>query len=158
MRFPFTISSIPTFQFLAAPFASAAARLFPKAVFRMSANPTVLVVDDVDATRQGLAQLLRLLGYDAREASNGDEALERLREDPRICVVVLDLLMPGTDGYSFRAQQLRDPAIAHIPAIVFTGRELQLDEVTEILQVADVFQKPVSADALCEAVSRYCHQ
>lgn len=123
----------------------------------MSSNPTVLVVDDVDATRQGLAQLLRLLGYDAREASNGREALEQLREDPRICVVVLDLLMPGTNGYWFREQQLKDPSIAHIPAIVFTGRELQGND-TETLKVDEVFQKPVSADALCEAVSRFCNQ
>src|ERR687895_1322709 len=96
----------------------------------MPANPTVLVVDDVDATRQGLAQLLQLLGYDTREASNGDEALQRLREDPRIRVVVLDLLMPGTNGYWFREQQLSDPSIAHIPTIVFTGRELGHDDVT----------------------------
>ena len=123
----------------------------------MSSNPTVLVVDDVDATRQGLAQLLRLLGYDAREASNGREALEQLREDPRICVVVLDLLMPGTNGYWFREQQLKDPSIAHIPAIVFTGRELQGND-TETLKVDELFQKPVSADALCEAVSRLCNQ
>jgi CheY-like chemotaxis protein len=122
----------------------------------MALNPAVLVVDDVDATRQGLAQLLRLLGYDAREASSGSEGLQRLREDPGICVIVLDLLMPGTNGYWFREQQLKDPAIAHIPAIVFSGRELQQDELTQSLQVADVFQKPVSADALCAAVSRYC--
>jgi CheY-like chemotaxis protein len=124
----------------------------------MSSNPTVLVVDDVDATRQGLAQLLRLLGYDTREASNGSEGLQQLREDPRICVVVLDLLMPGTNGYWFREEQLKDPSIAHIPAIVFTGRDLQGNDVNETLKVADVFQKPVSADALCEAVSRYCQQ
>jgi CheY-like chemotaxis protein len=123
----------------------------------MSCNPTVLVVDDVDATRQGLAQLLRLLGYDTREASNGREGLQRLRDEPRICVVVLDLLMPGTNGYWFREEQLKDPSIAHIPAIVFTGRELQAADVTNTLKVVDVFQKPVSADALCEAVSRYCH-
>jgi CheY-like chemotaxis protein len=124
----------------------------------MSGNPTVLVVDDVDATRQGLAQLLRLLGYDTREASNGREGLQRLREDPDIRVVVLDLLMPGTNGYWFREEQLKDPSIAHIPAIVFTGRELEPDHVTNTLKVVDVFQKPVSADTLCEAVSRYCHQ
>jgi CheY-like chemotaxis protein len=124
----------------------------------MSSNPTVLVVDDVDATRQGLAQLLRLLGYDTREAANGREGLEQLREDPRICVVVLDLLMPGTNGYWFREEQLKDPSIAHIPAIVFTGRDLQGNDVNETLKVAEVFQKPVSADALCEAVSRYCQQ
>ena len=119
--------------------------------------PTVLIVDDADATRSGLVRLFQLRGYDTREAVNGADGLQRLREDPSINVVVLDLMMPGTNGYWFREQQLKDPSIAHIPAIVFTGRELQGD-ATETLKVAEVFQKPVSADALCEAVGRYCQQ
>lgn len=118
-------------------------------------TPTVLIVDDVDATRSGLAQLLQLLGYDTREAANGDEGLKRLREEPRISVVVLDLLMPGSNGFWFREQQLKDPAIADIPIIVFTGFEAN-DALLQALKVTEVLQKPVSADALCDAVSRHC--
>ncbi len=101
--------------------------------------------------------MLRLLDYDAREAASGAEALRILREEPDICVIVLDLLMPGTDGYWFRQEQLRDPVIAHVPAVVFTGSPLDLDVARDVLKVEDVFQKPVPADALCAAVSRYCH-
>jgi CheY-like chemotaxis protein len=116
----------------------------------------VLIVDDVDATRRGLAQLLQLLGYETLEAANGDEGLQRLREEPRIRVVVLDLLMPGSNGYWFREQQLKDPAIADVPIIVFTGSETN-DTLMQALRVTEVLQKPVSADALCAAVSRHCH-
>ena len=119
---------------------------------------TVLVVDDVDATRGGLADLLRLRGYRAREAGNAMEGLRILREEQGVRVVVLDVMLPGASGFWFREQQLKDPSIAHIPASVFTGRELHGDDLSQTLKVSDVFQKPVSADALCEAVSRYCHQ
>jgi CheY-like chemotaxis protein len=118
-------------------------------------TPTVLIVDDVHATRSGLAQLLQLLGYDTREAANGDDGLKCLRAEPAIRVVVLDLLMPGSNGYWFREQQLKDPRIADIPIIVFTGSETN-DALMQALKVTEVLQKPVSADALCAAVSRHC--
>lgn len=63
--------------------------------------------------------------------------------------------MPGSNGYWFREQQLNDPAIAHIPIIVFTGSEAN-DVPLRALKVTEVLQKPVSADVLCEAVSRHC--
>jgi CheY-like chemotaxis protein len=115
----------------------------------------VLVVDDVDATRTGLAELLQLLGYQTEEAANGVEALARLRANPRIGVVVLDLLMPGANGFWFREEQLKDPQIADVPVIVFTGSETS-DALTQALKVSEVLHKPVSADTLCAAVSRYC--
>jgi CheY-like chemotaxis protein len=115
----------------------------------------VLIVDDADATRTGLAQLLQLLGYATEEARNGAEGLERLRANARIAVVVLDLLMPGPNGFWFREEQLKDSAIADIPVVVFTGAETT-DVLTQALKVTEVLHKPVSADALCEAVGRYC--
>lgn len=115
----------------------------------------VLIVDDVDATRTGLSQLLELLGYQTEEASNGSEALQRLRDNSRIGVVVLDLLMPGENGYWFRERQLMDPAIADVPVIVFTGADTN-DALTQALRVTEVLHKPISADLLCQAVSRYC--
>ena len=115
----------------------------------------VLVVDDVDATRNGLAELLRTLGYDACAARNGAEGLQMLRAEARICAVVLDLRMPGTSGYWFREQQLQDPAIAGVPVIVFTGAGKQ-DDIAK-LQVSEVLIKPLSVDRLLEAISRCCN-
>ena len=113
----------------------------------------VLVVDDVDATRHGLAELLRLRGYTAHEAKNGAEGIEVLREHPDTGVVVLDLVMPGTNGFWFREQQLREPALAHGPVIVFTGAD---DVPNPQLMFEDVLRKPVSVDALVAAVERCC--
>ena len=117
--------------------------------------PFDLMVDDVDATRNGLAELLRTLGYAACAARNGAEALEMLRAEPRICAVVLDLRMPGTSGYWFREQQLNDPAIAGVPVIIFTGAGKQDDIVR--LKVNEVLVKPLSVDRLLEAISRCCN-
>ena len=115
----------------------------------------VLIVDDVDATRTGLTELLQLLGFETEEARDGEGGLQRLRANPRIAVVVLDLLMPGASGYWFRERQLNEPAIADVPVIVFTGSETT-DVLTQALKVTEVLHKPVSADALCEAIGRYC--
>jgi len=113
----------------------------------------VLVVDDVDATRQGLVELLRLRGYASHEAKNGVEGIAVLRQHPDTCVVVLDLTMPGTNGFWFRQQQLQDPALAGVPVIVFTG--LAKEERFEGLQVSEVLFKPFSVDRLFEAIARY---
>ena len=114
----------------------------------------VLVVDDVEATRSGLAQLLQLRGFQTREAANGAEALHIVRAHRDVCAVVLDLGMPGTDGYWFREQQLRDPEIAGIPVIVFSA-SIEADQARD-LGIADVCQKPFSLDQLFEAVNRAC--
>jgi two-component system, cell cycle sensor histidine kinase and response regulator CckA len=119
----------------------------------MRPTPSVLVVDDVDATRHGLAELLRLRGYVPREAKNGAEGIEVLRQHPDICVVVLDLTMPGTSGLWFREQQLMEPALAHVPVIVFTGSATA--EELRRLAVTDVLMKPFSVDELFAAIARH---
>ena len=114
----------------------------------------VLVVDDVDATRHGLVELLRLRGYAAHEAKNGAEGIEVLREHPDTGVVILDLTMPGTNGFWFREQQLNHPALAHVPVIVFTA-SAKVEELHR-LAVADVLLKPFSVDDLFAAIERHC--
>lgn len=112
---------------------------------------TVLVVDDVAATRSGLAELLRLKGFHVREAADGEEGLRWLRDDPRIDAVILDLLMPVTNGYWFREQQLQDPALARVPVLVFTGAG-DADAARDRLQVSAVLHKPVDVGQLLETL------
>ena len=118
-------------------------------------HATVLVVDDVAATRDGLATLLRLRGYQAHEAGNAVEGLRVLREERGIQVVVLDVMLPGANGFWFREQQLQDPAIADIPVILFTAAP-DVDVNTTPFPVQAVVKKPVAVDALFELLARYC--
>ena len=116
---------------------------------------TVLVIDDNDATRNGLVQLLNLRGYRTAAAANGRDGLECLRGDRAIAVVVLDLTMPVTDGYWFRTAQRADPTIAHIPLIVFTGAgDAQLDEA--LLAGAHVLHKPLGIPQLLDTIASHC--
>lgn len=103
----------------------------------------------------GLAELLRLRGYDTHGASDGAEGLKILRENPHVCAVVLDLTMSGTSGYWFREQQLKEPLIAGIPVIVFTGAGKE-EDIAAILKVSEVLLKPLSVDRLLVAISRCC--
>ena len=62
--------------------------------------PQILVVEDDDAIRELVSDVLRDDGYDVREATNGVEALGRIREE-RPDLIVLDLMMPVMDGWTF---------------------------------------------------------
>lgn len=116
---------------------------------------TVLIIDDNDATRDGLVQLLSLRGYRTAAAANGRDGLEHLRRDRAIAVVVLDLTMPIRDGYWFRTEQRADPTIAHIPLIVFTGvGDAQLDEA--MLAGACVLHKPLGIQQLLDTIALHC--
>lgn len=117
-------------------------------------RPAVLVVDDVLATRAGIVQLLELRGYRAVSAPDGASALDLMQRDPSIGLVILDLAMPQTDGYWLRAEQLKDPRLAAIPVIVFTGKTREV--AGRALQGVEVLTKPLAVDRLFAAVERYC--
>jgi CheY-like chemotaxis protein len=80
----------------------------------------VLVVEDDPDVAELLALVLAGAGYDPVVAHEGREALEILREQ-RPQLILLDLMMPGMNGWEFRAAQRADPAVASIPVIVMTG-------------------------------------
>lgn len=66
-----------------------------------TAPPLILVVDDEDDLRDSVADLLREEGFDVRGARNGQDALALLQELPHCSLVLLDLMMPGMNGYEF---------------------------------------------------------
>lgn len=109
----------------------------------------LLVVDDDDATREAIADALRDEGLDVREARDGLEALERLRDDPLPDVIVLDEVMPGISGAEFRRRQLQDPRLASVPVVVATGQPLRASS-----ELADLprLQKPFGLYALVSTV------
>lgn len=118
--------------------------------------PVLLVEDDLDILEMG-RELLEQSGLRVETAVNGAEALVRLSEMERPCVILLDLFMPVMDGLEF-LQTLRadrDRARAAIPVVVVSaavGRDAD-----EASLMADGFlRKPVPVGTFLEAVSRYC--
>ncbi len=117
----------------------------------MSAPAYVLVIDDEPDARSMLTALLAGEGHRVATARNGAEAIERLCEPgPTPDVILLDLDMPGMDGYRFRDLQQRYLRWATIPVIVIAG-VVPSDRV-EALNAAAVFTKPVAVESLLAAV------
>jgi CheY-like chemotaxis protein len=114
---------------------------------------TILVVDDDAAVVRPLARFLELEGFRPVTATNGFEALSYLRGGGGASVIILDLRMPVMDGWAFRREQLRDPALAQIPVVVLTGADQ--DRVSEILAAA-TFQKPYQLAELTTAIRQLC--
>jgi CheY-like chemotaxis protein len=69
--------------------------------------------------------------------------------------VVLDLMMSNGSGWSFREEQLRDPAISDIPVIVFTSAR-QSDALRYVLKTTDILHKPVAIDDLIDTIGQRC--
>jgi PAS domain S-box-containing protein len=92
-----------------------------------SGTAHVLVVEDDEATRDLITRTLALAGHRVTTAENGRVGLDRLGPaNPDI--VILDLMMPVMDGFTFLAELRAQPAYAHLPVIVATARELSGDE------------------------------
>jgi CheY-like chemotaxis protein len=121
----------------------------------MAHKHVVLIVEDDLAAREPLEELLRQEGLDVQLASDGAEAHEHLRGGVRPCVILLDLLMPGMNGYEFRAEQMRDPALAKIPVVVLSG-DAFIDEKALQLGIDDYLRKPVDADQFIAAIESHC--
>jgi CheY-like chemotaxis protein len=90
-------------------------------------GPSVLIIDDDSNSREALAELLADEGYVVAAAANGAEGLAYLRSGQPAHVILLDLMMPGVDGWDFRAEQKRDAALAQIPVIVMSAAGKLLD-------------------------------
>ncbi len=84
-------------------------------------RPFVLIVDDDESARVVLSEILLEAGLDVVVASDGAEALDRLREHPSPRVVLLDLLMPRVGGWRVLAVMRENPRLARIPVVVVTG-------------------------------------
>lgn len=115
----------------------------------------VLVVDDDGNVRRAIAQMLRMSGFAALEAATATEAIETMRGESPIAMVLLDLNMGPMDGRALREAQLADPRLAAIPTVILTGAPLaEVDDAT--LRADDYLLKPVGREHLVSVVSAYC--
>ena len=119
-----------------------------KSTGRLEPLATVLLVDDEDQLRRVMKDLLEREGYRVAEAQNGIEALDQVdRHAPDI--IVLDLNLPGLDGYGVLSHLRSRPATAKIPVVVLTARGDEDNEVRVLELGADDFlSKPFRARAL----------
>jgi CheY-like chemotaxis protein len=113
----------------------------------------ILIVEDDLDVRDALTQVLEFEGYAVVGATNGQEAIDRLREGNLPSLILLDLMMPVMDGPQFRAAQMSDPSIADIPVIVISA-DGKVEQKAASLGVAAYMKKPLDVDSLLDLIAR----
>lgn len=115
----------------------------------------VLIVDDIRSELMLIANALRPLGYQCLEASDGSQAVAIAKAE-KPDVILMDVVMPGQDGFATCRQLKRDPATKDIPVIMVTSKGGESDRFWGQRQGAsDYLTKPFSPDDLIATVRRY---
>jgi len=118
------------------------------------ATPVILVVDDDPVIVRLLEINLSLEGFAIVATTRGEEAV-RLAKERRPALLLLDLMMPGMDGWAVREALLEDPTTADIPVVVVSARTQDEDrERGYALKVAAYITKPFDPAELVETVRR----
>ena len=108
----------------------------------------ILLVDDSKTELHHLSELLTKRGYSIRTAENGEEAMRRLAED-KPDLILMDVVMPGQNGFQLTRAITRDPLYADVPIIMCTSKNQETDRVWGMRQGArDYITKPVDSDEL----------
>ena len=115
----------------------------------------ILVVDDSKTELHAMSELLNRRGYTVRTAHNGEEALQRLAEE-RPDLILMDVVMPGQNGFQLTRTITRDPRYAGLPVIMCTSKNQETDRVWGLRQGArDYVVKPVQADELIAKIKLF---
>ena len=113
----------------------------------------ILVVDDSPTERHVLLELLTRNGYQVSTAESGEEGIEKARAElPDL--ILMDVVMPGLNGYQATRTLTRDETTRQIPIIVCTSKGQETDKIWGLRQGAiDYLIKPVNADELLARIA-----
>ena len=115
----------------------------------------ILLVDDSKTELHHLSDLLGKRGYSVRTAENGEEAMRRLSED-KPDLILMDVVMPGQNGFQLTRAITRDPLFADVPVIMCTSKNQETDKVWGMRQGArDYVVKPVDTDELISKIRAF---
>jgi len=115
----------------------------------------ILLVDDSKTELHVLSELLTKRGYKVRTAENGEEALRRLQEE-KPDLILMDVVMPGQNGFQLTRAITRDPNFADVPVIMCTSKNQETDRVWGMRQGArDYVVKPVNPEELLSKIKAF---
>jgi len=101
-----------------------------------AAVPTVLVIDDDATVRELLKETLVNGGYRTLLAASGEEGINKaIEREPDL--IILDLMMPGMNGFDVMTNLRRNPSVADIPVLIFTAKDLSREEILQLGHQAD---------------------
>lgn len=113
----------------------------------------ILVVDDSPTERLALLELLSLNGYKVITAQSGEEGIEKAKAElPDL--ILMDVVMPGLNGFQATRTLTRDEATRHIPVIVCTSKGQETDKIWGLRQGAqDYMVKPINPEELLAKIA-----
>lgn len=123
-----------------------------KLLIRGDMHKTVLIIEDNQAVVDTMKSVLELEGYTVFTAADGQEGIEALSKVGDACVILLDMMMPGMNGWDFLDYQRSTPQYANIPVVVVSA----FGEIARSVKPNDFIPKPVKLDLLLSAVQKYC--
>jgi twitching motility two-component system response regulator PilH len=114
----------------------------------------ILVVDDSPTDRQYMLETLAKKGYQVVTAENGEDAIVKAKAElPDL--ILMDVVMPGLNGYQATRSITRDEATKHIPVIMCTSKGADTDKIWGMRQGAnDYLVKPVDAAQLLAKIQQ----
>lgn len=114
----------------------------------------ILVVEDDTSIRELLVELLESEGYEVASAVNGLEGLKCLQTGATPNLILIDLMMPVMDGYSFRTEQLKNPKWSGIPTVVMSA-EANAKEKMKNFNITAFLSKPVELETILKTVAQF---
>jgi adenylate cyclase len=125
---------------------------------KKSSRETIIIIEDEDDIRAFASRVLELEGYRVLQASDGDEGLKLARSN-QVALVLLDLRLPGRDGWVVLSQMKGDPKLSSIPVVVFTASAAAQQRSQALAGgAADYLVKPLSAESLKKSIARILRQ
>lgn len=129
----------------------------PRLAYRVRATGRVLVVDDDRASRWMVAEALQRHGHTVFQAASGEEALE-LAGREKLEAILLDVVLPGANGYEICRSLKGDPATETIPVLLLTALDDRNNRLRGIQSGADEFlSKPLDIEELALRVGNAVH-
>ena len=114
----------------------------------------VLIVDDSPTETYKLTSMLEKSGHEVLTAETGEDGIAIAKKELPD-VVLMDIVMPGLNGFQATRQLTKAPETAHIPVIIITTKDQQTDRVWGMRQGAkDFLVKPVTAETLTAAIAK----
>ena len=115
----------------------------------------ILLVDDSKTELHHLSDVLGKRGYKVRTAENADDAMRRLSEDTPD-LILMDVVMPGQNGFQLTRNITRDPRWSAVPVIMCTSKNQETDKVWGMRQGArDYIVKPVNTEDLVTKIKAF---
>jgi len=115
----------------------------------------ILVVDDFDATREAIATMLQMKGFEVHTASSGREALALLGTGFRPCAMLLDLRMPDLDGWTVWDRMRERPDLALTPVVILSADPVDVRRARSV-GIREFVRKPIDAGRLATTLARHC--